>query len=86
MDECIKSTNASDADVEVLGSHQVPETRESKCLTACVQQKLGAVCSCFNLIPYHSKLVEIIQATLLFYFILKKLAKEWKDCSRCIKK
>lgn len=44
MGECKESTNASDADIEVMKKHQVPETPESKCFMACVHEKSGTVC------------------------------------------
>lgn len=52
IDKCIESTNATDLDIEVMRTHQVPETQEAKCFIACVQQKFGTVCSCINLTFY----------------------------------
>ncbi|KAH8421441.1 hypothetical protein KR009_007896 [Drosophila setifemur] len=41
--ECQAETGATDEDVEHLLGHERPETRESKCLRACVMKKFGMV-------------------------------------------
>lgn len=53
MEECIESTNASDADLEMMRSYQIPETREAKCLLACVQKGVGTVGRSSNSIFCH---------------------------------
>lgn len=55
MENCIESTNASDADLELMRSFKVPETREAKCLLACVQKGVGTVCHRSNSISYYLK-------------------------------
>lgn len=44
IDNCKKQTNATEADVEVIKNHQIPKTREAKCLLACTHTALGFVC------------------------------------------
>lgn len=41
--DCKESEKATDADVELMVSEKYPESREGKCLVACMQEQFGIV-------------------------------------------
>lgn len=55
MEECIESSNASAVDLDMMRNYHVPETREAKCLLACVQKGVGTVCCYFHSTCCHFK-------------------------------
>ncbi|XP_070499986.1 general odorant-binding protein 19d-like [Chironomus tepperi] len=40
-EDCKKTENASDADVELMANEQFPDSKEGKCLIACMQEQFG---------------------------------------------
>lgn len=53
LTECVAAEGASAAEIESMMSGSLPETKEGKCVIACVLEKVGAVsfhhqCRLFN--------------------------------------
>lgn len=44
-EECKEKENATDADMDTMLDEKYPETREGKCLVACMQETFGVVSS-----------------------------------------
>lgn len=53
--ECKEQEKATDADVETMVNENYPETKEGKCLVACMQETFGIVSwflgSCIHFLP-----------------------------------